>query len=336
MGRFSAARLPGAIFLWFILFATSARAEVSEIHVGKQYGLVYMQLVLMEDQKLIEKHAKDLGAGDLKVDWVTLGGPAQLNDGIISGSIDFVAIGVTNLVTLWAKTHGRVDVRALSGMNAMPLILVTRNPNVHSIKDFTDADRIAVPSVKVSVQAMLLEMAAENAFGEAGRTRLDPLTVSLGHPDAATAVLSGGSEVNSHFSSYPYQFIELAHPGVHRVISSYDIIGPHSVSAITTTGKFREQNPEVYAAFIAALQEATDWINRDKRGAAAAYLGVTKEHTSIDDLVAMMSDPDVKFTRQPMGVQKFADYLYKIGSVSGRPESWKNLYFPEAYDLNGN
>src|SRR5215469_13301485 len=114
-----------------------ARSEVGEIHVGKQYGLVYMQLVLMQDQMLVEKHAKELGAGDLTVDWVTLGGPAQLNDGIISGTIDFVAIGLTNLVTLWDKTHGRVDVRALSGMNAMPLILVTRNLNVHTIKDYT-------------------------------------------------------------------------------------------------------------------------------------------------------------------------------------------------------
>jgi NitT/TauT family transport system substrate-binding protein len=319
-----------------LLFGREARAEVGEIHVGKQFGLVYMQLVLMQDQKLIEQHAKELGAGDLKVDWVTLGGPAQLNDGIISGSIDFVAIGVTNLVTLWAKTHGRVDVRALSGMNAMPLILVTRNPAVQGIKDFSEQDRIAVPSVKVSVQAMLLEMAAEQAFGEAERTRLDPLTVSLGHPDATTALLSGGGEVDSHFSSLPYQYLELRQPGIHRVISSFDIIGPHSVSAITTTGKFREQNPKVYAAFIAALQDATDWINRDKRGAAQAYLKVTQEHISADDLVAMMSDPEVQFTRRPMGVQKFADYLYKIGSVTTRPESWKDLYFPEAYDLDGN
>jgi NitT/TauT family transport system substrate-binding protein len=330
--------LSAAAFAMTALLFTEgpARSEVGEIHVGKQYGLVYMQLVLMQDQKLVEKHAKELGAGDVTVDWVTLGGPAQLNDGIISGTIDFVAIGLTNLVTLWDKTHGRVDVRALSGMNAMPLILVTRNPNVHTIEDYTDASRIAVPSVKVSVQALLLDMAAEQAFGEAGRNRLDPLTVSLGHPDATTALLSGASEVDSHFSSYPYQFIELAHPGIHRVISSYDIVGRHSVSAITTTGKFREQNPKVYAAFIAALQEATDWINRDRRGAAEAYLGVTKEHTTVDDLVAMMSDPDVEFTRRPMGVQKFADFLYKIGSVKSRPESWKELYFPEAQDLDGN
>ena len=50
-------------------------AEVNEIKIGKQYGLPYIQFVIMEDQKLIEKHAKLQGLGDIKVDWTTLGGP---------------------------------------------------------------------------------------------------------------------------------------------------------------------------------------------------------------------------------------------------------------------
>jgi hypothetical protein len=44
-------------------------------------------------------------------------------------------------------------------MSQQPLILNSRNPKVHSIKDFTDVDRIAMPAVKVSAQAVLLEMA---------------------------------------------------------------------------------------------------------------------------------------------------------------------------------
>ena len=104
-------------------FAAPAAAEVNEIKIGKQYGLPYIQFVIMEDQKLIEKHAKLQGLGDIKVDWATLGGPAQLNDGIISGAIDVAAVGLPNLITMWEKTRTNVKVRAIAGLNFMPLLL---------------------------------------------------------------------------------------------------------------------------------------------------------------------------------------------------------------------
>jgi hypothetical protein len=42
--------------------ARPASAEVDEIKIGKQYGLPYIQFVIMEDQKLIEKHGKLQGS----------------------------------------------------------------------------------------------------------------------------------------------------------------------------------------------------------------------------------------------------------------------------------
>src|SRR5262249_33445360 len=137
-----------------------AAADVSELRIGRQYGLPYIQLVIMEDRQLIEKHARQQGLGDIRIDWVTLGGPAALNDGIISGAIDVAAVGLSNLVTMWDKTRASARVRAIAGMNAMPLILLTRNPKIRRVEDYTPADRIAVPSVKISMQAILLEMAA--------------------------------------------------------------------------------------------------------------------------------------------------------------------------------
>src|ERR1041385_5729082 len=85
-----------------------AHADVSEIKIGKQYGLPYIQFLIMEDQGLIEKHAKSQGLSDLKVQWTTLGGPAQINDGLISGAIDIGAVGLPNLITLWEKDRKSV------------------------------------------------------------------------------------------------------------------------------------------------------------------------------------------------------------------------------------
>lgn len=309
-----------------LAFAAPAAAEVNELRIGKQYGLPYIQFVIMEDGKLIEKHAKLQGLGDIKVDWATLGGPAQINDGIISGAIDVGAVGLPNLITMWEKTRNNVKVRAIAGLNFMPLILMTHDPRIRSLKDYGEKDRIAVPSVKISMQAILLEMAAAKEFGDANYEKLDPLTVSMGHPDAFTA-LNSGTEVQSHFSSAPFQNRQLKMPGYHQVISSYDIIGPHSVSCISMQTKFHDGNPRLVAAILDAMREATAWIKADKRAAAEAYLRVTKDKMPLDEMVAILNDPTMVITIVPKGADKISAFLAKVGRIKAKPDRWQDYYF---------
>ena len=163
-----------------------------------------------------------------------------MNDALLSSSLQFASGGVGPLVTLWAKTRGNLDVKAVSAINSMPLYLTTRNPDVKTLKDFTAKDKIALPAVKVSIQAVTLQMAAEKAFGEGQQYKLDPLTVSMSHPDAQTALLSGQSEITAHFGSPPFQYQQLERPGIHRVLNSYDVLGgPATFNTVWTTSKFR-------------------------------------------------------------------------------------------------
>jgi NitT/TauT family transport system substrate-binding protein len=303
-----------------------AKAEVNELKIGKQYGLPYIQFVIMEDQKLIEKHAKAQGLGDVKVEWATLGGPAQLNDGIISGAIDIAGVGLPNLITMWEKTRSNVKVRAIAGLNFMPLILLTRDPKINALKDYGETDRIAVPSVKISMQAILLEMAAAKAFGDANYEKLDPLTVSMGHPDAFAA-LNSGTEVGSHFSSAPFQDRQLKMPGYHQVVSSYDIIGPHSVSCIVMQTKFHDGNPKLVGAILAAMKEATAWIKSDKKAAAEAYIRITKDKMPLDEMLAILNDPNMVITIVPKGADKISEFLAKVGRIKAKPDRWQDYYF---------
>src|SRR4051794_16330759 len=176
----------------------AARAEMSEINVAQQYGISYLPLMIMEDQKLIEKHAKASGI-DVKVGWAKFAGGNVMNDALLSNSLQFASGGVGPLVTMWARTKGNLDVKAVSAINSMPLYLNSRNPAVKTIKDFTEKDKIALPAVKVSIQAVTLQMAAEKAFGEGQQHKLDPLTVTLSHPDGQVALLSPASEISAHF-----------------------------------------------------------------------------------------------------------------------------------------
>ena len=314
------------------LVAAPARAEVNALRIGKQYGLPYIQFVIMEDQKLIEKQAKLQGLGDVKVEWATLGGPAQINDGIISGAIDIGAVGLPNLITMWEKTRNNVKVRAIAGLNFMPLLLMTRDPRIKSLKDYGEKDRIAVPSVKISMQAILLEMAAAKEFGQASYEKLDPLTVSMGHPDAFAA-LNSGTEVQSHFSSAPFQNRQLKLPGYHQVISSYDIIGPHSVSCISMQTKFHDGNPKLVAAILAAMREATAWIKADKRAAAEAYLRVTNDKMPVDEMVAILNDPTMVITIVPKGADKISEFLARVGRIKAKPDRWQDYYFGDVDKL---
>jgi NitT/TauT family transport system substrate-binding protein len=319
-----------------ILMACAARAEVSEIRASKQNGLGYLQLTIMEDQRLIEKQAKAAGLGDVKVQWATLGGPGAMNEALISGAVDLISVGPAGHTTIWAKTRGNIDVRGLSGLNAVPLFLVTRNPRIRTITDYGPGDKIALTSVKVSMQALILQMAAAQAFGDASYAKLDPLTVSMAHPDAVIALLSGGSEIESHFSSPPYQYKELERPGIHKVLSSYDVLGERmSFNTVAATAKFVAQNPKTSAAIVAALEEATDWINHNRRAAAETYIRVTGDKTPMGEITAMMDDPEIEFTVRPKAMQKIADFMYRIGSIKVKPASWQDMYFPIAQAKGG-
>ena len=313
----------------------AAHAEMGEIHVSRQYGISYLPLMIMEDQKLIEKHAKAAGV-DVKVDWSKFASGAVMNDALLSGNLQFASGGVAPFTTLWAKTRGNLEVKAVAAINSMPLYLVTNNPKVKTLKDFTDKDKIALPAVKVSIQAVTLQMAAEKAFGAGQQNKLDHLTVSMSHPDAETALLSGQSEITAHLGSPPFQYQELEHKGMHKVFSSYDVLGgPATFNVIWTTQKFHDENPKIYAAFVAALDEATADINKDKRKAAQTYLRVSKDKDSLEDILKMLNDPEIKYTTTPNNTMKYVDFMYKIGSIKVKPDSWKEMYFPNAQKLPG-
>src|SRR5437588_9255706 len=128
--------------------------EVSTITLISQHGLPYLPLMVMEAQKLVEKHAAKLGLAELKTDYRTLGGTQSLIDALLSGQMNFGIAGVPGLATLWDKTVGTAnEVRGLSAAQSMPFLLMTNRNDIKSIKGFREGDKIAVPGIKNSNQA---------------------------------------------------------------------------------------------------------------------------------------------------------------------------------------
>lgn len=312
-----------------------AQAETRELHVAIQPGLTYLPFVLLRHEEMIEHEAEKAGLPGLKLTWVIVAGGDVMNNGILAGDIDIACTGTPPFFTLWSKTKGNLNARAIAAYNTLPLILNTVNPNVKTIKDFTDKDRIAVPGVKASTQALALEMESEKVFGPGQHARLDSLTVSRAHPDAMAALLSG-TEITAHFAAPPYAEQELKDPRVHTVLTTIQVMGgPFTVGICYTTQKFHDANPKVYGAYLAALTAATARSMADPKQAATEYLEVTKEHTTVDELVAIMKEPGFDFGTTPRNTVKVAQFMYRIGAIKVQPETWQDLFFPEIYSLPG-
>ena len=312
--------------------------EVPSIVLVSQHGLPYLPLMVMDEFKLIEKHAAKLGVASLKPEFKTLGGTQSLIDALLSGQMNFGVTGVPGLNTLWDKTAGTPnEVRALSTVQSMPFMLVTNNQAVKTIKDFTDKDKIALPAVKVSSQAICLQMAAAKEWGADQYARLDSLTITRPHPDAAASVMSKATEVNSHYSVAPYYYYELATAGVHNVLKSYDTLGgPATNGVMLMTKKFRDANPKVTGAVYAALSEAEDFINKHAGDAAQIYIKTTNEKRSSQaEMVKFIADPDNIWTTTPQQTMTFAGFMHKVGTMKRLPDSWKDLYMPECHDTKG-
>jgi NitT/TauT family transport system substrate-binding protein len=311
--------------------------QKSEINITRQPGILYLPSHVMERQRLIEKHAAALGVPDLKVNWLLLSGGGNQTDQLLAGNVDIVNTGVGNLLLLWDRTKG--GVKGIVANSALPLTLVTRNPSIKTLKDFGPADKIAVPTIKVSTQAILLQMACEKTFGPDQTTRLDANTVQLGHPDAAIALSNPQHEITSHFGAPPFPYIELKTvAGAHVVVTSPEIIGgPLTQSQFFTTTKFAEANPKVVAAIKAASLEAIEYIRKDTRGSVEIYREVMHDKTSAEELLEMLKQPGMMdWIAAPQGTMKFAAHLYKVGTLKTMPKSWTEYYLPIAHDLPGN
>jgi NitT/TauT family transport system substrate-binding protein len=162
------------------------------------------------------------------------------------------------------------------------------------------------------------------------------LTVSLPHPEALAAMLSGKTEITAHFSSPPFSYIESDQPGFHRVVKSSDVLGPLTIIMAYSTRRFYEANPKLTAAFIAAVDEAAAYIAADKQAAAGIYIELAKVKTSEDEMMRMLNDPDTHYTAVPEGVMKYAAFMHDIGTLKTQPASWRDFFFAPISDRPGN
>jgi NitT/TauT family transport system substrate-binding protein len=320
--------------LALLLCAQPAAAEVRQVQIATQYGFGFLPMMVIEHEHLFDKRLAAAGRKDVVVHWTTLGGGTAMNDALLAGSLDIASGGTAPFILLWARAKSTLDVRAISALDSVPLWFNTRDPDVKRLEDLSEKDKIAVTAPKVSVHAVLLQIAAAKRWGIQDFAHYDRLTFAMPQPDSTAALLSGA--INNHFSAPPFEYAEVRQPGIRTITTGQEILGGPATFIVTwTTARFHTENPLTYRAFLDATQDAMDYINGDPKGAAAIYLEMSHDKMSETELLPLLLDPNTHFTTTPQNVMTFGKFMYDVGTIKTQPKSWKDMFFSEVYDLPG-
>lgn len=332
--------LPG--FVAFLLAglmsiaAGHAETDVVRIPLGAG-GFGFLPLYVMQSRALIEKHAKDAGLDNLKVDWIKVGGPTAVNDALLSGSADFIAAGPPGFLTLWSRTTTSLKVKSMAAMTALPTYLTTRLDRLKSLDDFKPGDKIAVTAPRVSIVSICMQMYAREKYGPSDTYHFEAMSLPMSHPDATIAMLSNNTIIAADWSSPPFYERELKDPAIHTITDTNKLLGgPATFTMLSTTSKFHDANPKTYAAVFAALKEAIALIQSDKPAAAKIFLAAEPGGFSEEEIVAAVSRPDTKFGTTPEAIMKYANFMSDTGLIKIKPETWKDVFFPEIHEAAGN
>jgi len=300
-------------------------------------GVGFLPLLVMEQNRLIEKHATSLGLPGIEVKWVDLGGPSALNDALLSGAVDFIAAGPPAFLILWDRTRDSAKVTGLAAITSLPMYLNSSRDRFKTLDDVTSSDKIALTAIKVSIPAIVMQMYAAEKYGLADATRFDRYTVSMTHPDGVVALLGGSGAISAHFTSPPFHQRERKDPHIHTVMTTDDVMkGSTTFTMLSTTTAYRETNPKATQAVLAALEEANEMIRADKKMAAGVLMASTTESGfSLQDLLEVVGDPAVKFTTTPENVMKYAEFMHRMGTLEHRPASWQELFFADIHGAPG-
>ena len=322
-----------------ILGATSpVAAETNVVRIGLQPSLSYTPMYVVKERKLIEQHAARLGLPDLTTSWGSFASGPVMNDSLLADALDIVCGGTSGGIIIWDKTHGKgaLEVKGVTAINSLPFYLFSSRPGVKTINDLTAQDHIAVPTVKSSMQAVLLQMAAAKTFGESNWAKLDSFTVSMAHPDAFALMSSGKSELNGHFSGPPYQYDQLKDPRLTKLLSSFDITGgPMTMNMVWSIARFHDANPKAYQAVLLAFEEGMEITRKDPKAAAEHYAANVKSKVNMSEIMQGLTDPENKISSTPERTTVLAKFLATSGVVKTRMDNWKDFFFPELHDKPG-
>jgi NitT/TauT family transport system substrate-binding protein len=292
----------------------------SKVTIAYQPGVGYAPLIVLKQQKTLEKQFPNT-----QFDWKVLASGAAITNGVVSGDIQIGAQGIAPILVGWAQG---VNWKIVAPLDWGDLWLMAKDPSIKTIADLK-GKKIAMPS-PTSIQAAVLRKMAQAKLGDAHA--LDSTIVSMDHPDAMQALLSG--QIDAHLTSAPFQLQEKVR-GAHVVARSYQYFGAHSFLAAAMTQTFYADNTDFANAFYKDVAAAIKLVNDNPTKVAKILQDDSGGVPTWRQYKQWLGVSGLKFTTQPLGIMRFASFMSTIGMISKVPASWKDLAFPPVAALKG-
>ncbi len=288
-----------------ILFSACGPGKKTTLTIAEQFGIAYAPVQVMKDEGILEA-----ALPDVQINWVQLGGPTAIREGMLAGDID---IGFVGIGPMLIGVDTGMEWKTFTALSANEVSFITNRDDIKSLADIGQDDRIAVISPGCT-QHVLLCMAADQQFGDP--EKFDRQLVSLSHPDAMSAMLAGG-EIVLHITTPPYADLELE-SGMHKIFTGQDVMGgPFTFICGVADTKLYSDHREIYDAVQNSLSAAMDWINADLQVAAEALAPVYG--VDADMLYGMMSYNGTIYQKTLTGIEKFAAAMVDMGLISHVP-----------------
>ena len=326
MKRFRLAAILVAALAAAVVVATSAfgggqAVAPDKIVIAYQPGMGYAPLIIMKNQRTLEKRYPGL-----QVEYRVLPSGTAITNGMISGQIHIGAMGTGPFLVGYARG---IDWKMIAPLNEADLWLMAKDPNIKTIADLK-GKRIATPT-NTSIQAAMLRKMAEVRLGDS--KALDAGLIAMDHPDAMQALLAG--QIDAHLTSPPFQFQE-RNRGAHVVARSYGYFGAHSFLGSVVTEKFYKEYTQFSNQLYRDVANAIKLVKTNPKKVAQILQDEAGGAPSARQFKQWIGNPAITYTTRPRGLMRTATFMSRTGQLPGRlPASWRDLVFPPVYPTNG-
>lgn len=299
-----------------------AGADPHTVAIASGYGLSFASLTIIESLGWL---AEDLP--DHTIEWEVLSGGSASRDGLLA---DTLQVGSGGLAPFLQARDSGVPWKIVTGLNNMPLWMVTLEDRIQSLADITEDDSISSPQPG-SIQSIVLAHAADQEFGDPDRFTNN--LVAMPHPDALQSLVSG--QIAAAVSSPPFQYQAEAE-GARVLLDSYEVFGAaHGFNVVSALEDYVEANPDVIEALHAAVERANELISDDPEQAAEILSEAEDGEVSTEEYLDYLGRDGIEFTSTPQGLELVGGVMAGIGDIDAAPEDWTEVVFDTVAGQDG-
>lgn len=278
---------------------SGAGNAAKNITIAYQGGIGYAPVHILEAKKFIEANYD----GEVNVSFVKLDSGAAINEGIIGGTISIGCMGIAPAIS---GVIAGIPYKAISNLCSQSHGLMTGNPEIKSLSDITDTDKIALVNFG-SIQHIFLAMAAEKELGDAHA--LDNNVQAMSHAEGMAALESG--TVALHLTSAPFIYQERSNSKYSELSVINEVWPAGNSFLIAMAANSLYEDTKLYEAVSKAFIQAIEFINANPEETAqieTGYLGL-----DLDTVKSYLDEDDCRFFPEMKGVGDMAAFMFRAG-----------------------